>query len=323
MPLEEIVEHAMPGVVMIQTDKTRGSGFLVRPDLVATNAHVTAGYLMVTVTSHNGIKMQGRVAQFSDDYDIALIQVGRLSPTDAQLPLGTSTTLRLGQGIVALGWAQSLQQRTVTRGVVTGLRTLGEHQMVQTDAAPNPGDSGGPVVDAAGQVIGITTFRFESGSGGLAIPIDDVKGFIDRVWSNVLAVPRSPAPVMVARPSDSELRRSIGTTRYSTELAAVANRASALDAAWASYRSACRITSVPAAGSREWFALYDAASSLHRAAPQCVNALNTLQNEADGIGAAVLAAEESARRDDVYPGTRRELRGRYRLDYTGWDRSNP
>jgi S1-C subfamily serine protease len=319
-PLEDVIEHAMPGVVMIQTEKTSGSGFLVRPDLVVTNAHVTAGYLIVTVTSQTGVKMQGRVAQFSDEYDIALIQVGRFSPTDAQLPLGASASLRLGQGIVALGWAHSLQQSTVTRGIITGLRQMGEHQMIQTDAAPNPGDSGGPVVDRSGQVVGVTTFRFENGTGGLAVPIDDVKPFIEKVFSSVLTIPRSAGAVIVPRPSDTEVQRAIGAQRYATDLASAAARATTLDGAWTRYRTVCKITNVPAGQTHEWFGLYDANSLLHRTPEHCATLLNDLQRQADGISASMLAAEEAARRADVYPGTRRDLRRRYRLDYAGWDR---
>ena len=62
-------------------------------------------------------------------------------------------------------------------------RLMGQRQMIQTDATPNPGDSGGPLIDAAGEVVGITTLRFDNGSGGLAIPIDDVKPFIAKVAS--------------------------------------------------------------------------------------------------------------------------------------------
>ena len=183
LPLEDVIARAMPGVVMVQSEKMRGSGFLVRPDLVVTNAHVTAGSLSVTVTSQAGVTMIGRVAQMSDTFDIALIQVGSAGAADAPLHLGASATLRLGQGIVALGWAQSLRQSSITRGVITGLRLMGQRQMIQTDATPNPGDSGGPLIDAAGEVVGITTLRFDNGSGGLAIPIDDVKPSIAKVAS--------------------------------------------------------------------------------------------------------------------------------------------
>jgi S1-C subfamily serine protease len=181
MPLEDLIARAMPGVVMVQSDKTRGSGFFVRPDLVVTNGHVTAGAISVSVTSQAGVRMAGRVAQVSDAYDLALIQVEPPGPADAPLRLGASATLRLGQGIVALGFAQSLAQSSVTRGVITGLRLMGQREMIQTDASPNHGDSGGPVIDRVGDVIGVTTLRFDNGSGGLAIPIDDVKPFIARI----------------------------------------------------------------------------------------------------------------------------------------------
>jgi len=322
VPLEDVVEHAMPGIVMIQTEKTRGSGFLVRPDLVVTNAHVTAGYLFVTVTSMTGVKMQGRVAQFSDEHDIALIQVGRFSPTDAQLPLGESSALRLGQGIVALGWAQSLEQHTVTRGVITGLRQVGTRPMIQTDAAPHPGDSGGPVLDRTGQVVGITTIRFEgaSSSGGLAVPIDDVKPFMERVSASVLTIPRSNAATVVPRTPDAAVERSAGLQRYAADVASIATRADSLDGAWGRYRVLCKITSVAPGQTREWFGLYDPASPLHRAPENCATLLNDLQRQADSVRAGMIAAGEMARHADVYPGNRREIRQRYRLDFPDWDR---
>jgi S1-C subfamily serine protease len=319
MPLEEIVERAMPGVVMVQTEKTRGSGFFIRPDLVVTNAHVTAGYLLVTVTSQTGVKMQGRVAQLSDTYDIALIQVSRTGPTDSHLSLGTSSTLKLGQGIVALGWAQSLEQRTVTRGVITGIRALGERNVVQMDAMPNPGDSGGPVLDRNGQVVGITTFRIETGSAGLAVPIDDVKPFIERVYGSVLTLPRSNSPVLVPRAPDSEVQRTTGLDRYTANVAAIASRASVLDGAWERYRVLCKVTSVPSQ-SREWFGLYDPASPLLKAPDNCVAPLNDLRRQAGAIRTEMIAAGELARHADVYPGSRREIRRRFRLDSPEWDR---
>src|SRR5262249_48890553 len=152
-PLEDMIERAMPSVVMIQTPKSRGSGFFVRPNLVATNAHVVTGFQVVMVTTHDGTTIRGRVGELSEQYDLALIRLVQPGSTDAPLPLGNSATLRLGQGIVALGWAQSLTQSTVTRGIVTGLRHDGHRSLVQTDAVPNPGDSGGPLLDRRGDVV--------------------------------------------------------------------------------------------------------------------------------------------------------------------------
>jgi S1-C subfamily serine protease len=88
--------------------------------------------------------------------------------------------LKLGQGIVALGWAEDLTQSTVTRGIVTGLRHDGKQRLVQTDAVPNHGDSGGPVLNRLGAVIGVTTFRAEvkGATAGFAVAVDDLKAFI-------------------------------------------------------------------------------------------------------------------------------------------------
>ena len=98
------------------------------------------------------------------------------------------------------------------------------------------------------------------------------------------------------------------------------DKAAELDVKWSRYRVACGITEVPAGQSREWFALYDGQSALHRAPGGCATALNDIERQATGIRIAMIAAEETARQGDVYPGTRRDLRQRYRLDYAGWDR---
>jgi S1-C subfamily serine protease len=180
VPLEDLIEHAMPAVVLVEAAKTRGSGFLARPDLAVTNAHVIAGASSVTVTMKDGTKLAGTVVASSSELDLALVSIARSGSSDVALPLGESSTLRLGQGIVALGWAEDLTQSTVTRGIVTGLRHDGKQRLVQTDAVPNHGDSGGPVLDRLGAVVGVTTFRAEvrGATAGFAVAVDDLKAFI-------------------------------------------------------------------------------------------------------------------------------------------------
>lgn len=180
VPLEDVIEHAMPAVVLIEATRTRGSGFLARTDLVITNAHVIAGASSVSVTLQSGTKLTGTVVESSEDLDLALVSIPSAGSSDVPLPLGSSSALRLGQGVVALGWAQDLQQSTVTRGIVTGLRHDGKQRLVQTDAVPNHGDSGGPLLDRRGEVIGVTTFRAEVAgtAAGFAVAIDDVKALL-------------------------------------------------------------------------------------------------------------------------------------------------
>jgi S1-C subfamily serine protease len=309
IPLEDIVQHAMPAVVQIATGTKYGSGFFVAADLVATNQHVVAGAIAVTVTIQGGQKLSGRVAQASPDYDLALVQVVGTGPAGAQLTLGDSTRLRLGQGIVALGWAQSLAQSTLTRGVVTGLRQDGVRNLVQTDAVPSAGDSGGPLLNKAGEVVGITTFRQEASgrASGFALAINDARPFVDRITRTATAV-------------SADAGRGPSTEKYGAALAAIAEKAAELDVAWSRYRTSCSIAVPPATQSHEWFALYDGDSSFHRAPAGCAASLSTIERQATGVKIAMIAAEEAARQGDVYPGTRRDLRARYRLDYAGWDR---
>jgi putative serine protease PepD len=180
-PLEDVIEHAMPGVVLVETTKTRGSGFLARPDVAVTNAHVIAGATTVSVTLQSGHEVTGTVLESSTELDLALVAIPSVDSSGV-LPFGNSAALRLGQGVVALGWAADLHQSTVTRGIITGLRQQGKQRLVQTDAVPNHGDSGGPVLDRRGEVIGVTTFRAEvSGkTAGFAVAIDDVKALLQQ-----------------------------------------------------------------------------------------------------------------------------------------------
>jgi S1-C subfamily serine protease len=320
-PLEDMIEGALPAVVMIQTPKSRGSGFFIKPDLIATNAHVVAGFLFAAITTRDGARLTGKVGQLSDQYDIALVEVPRLGPTDAQLPLGDSASLRLGQGIVALGWAQSLTQSTVTRGIVTGLRQDGDRSLLQTDAVPNPGDSGGPLLDRHGQVVGITTARGDSGVSGYAVAIDDVKPFVAKMTRTIMTVPldsRVVAAVPQRRESDADSRRAVGLQRYSDALNAVARSAAELDSMWSRYKAACKIA-VPPGQVREWFGLYDVGSPLHQTPPACADILTSLEQRAREISAAMALAAEGARHADVYAGAQRAMRAKYRLDYPGWD----
>ena len=310
-PLEDMIERAMPAVVMIETPRTRGSGFFVKADLIVTNAHVISGFQSVAITTRDGAKLTGRVAEFSDQHDVALIQVAGLGPTGAQLPFGNSSNLRLGQGIVALGWAESLTQSTVTRGIVTGLRRDADRNLLQTDAVPNPGDSGGPLLDRRGEVVGVTTFRGEGGTSGYAITIDDVKPFVARMNQNV---------VPPQRESDADARRTAGLQRYTDILSAVERSASDLDSTWSRYKSACQITTVPPGQSREWFGLYDSRSPLHQTPPRCADLLAEIERRAQEISTTMASAGETARQADVYPGPLRTLREKRRLDYSGWDR---
>lgn len=310
---------------MIQTSTGFGSGFYVRPDLVMTNAHVVGQSPSVSVTTQNRDKLAGQVAFVAENLDVALVRVGRLGIAEPQLTLGESRSLRLGEDVVRLGWAETVTQSTVSRGVVTGLRTFGGHGLLQTDAAPNHGDSGGPILNRRGEVVGITMARADDGSAGFAVPIDEAKPFIERAGVGGAMPPPASTPSVAAAPapigpSTTDTRRAAGAEAFATALTAVAQRADAMDKAWGRFKSLCAIASLPSGHAHEWFHLYDPRSPVHAAAANCPDAINVVRAEADAINGAMLDADETARRADVFPGTRRELRRRFRLDYAGWDR---
>ncbi len=197
--LVALYEAVSPGTVAIITDQGQGSGFVYDGQgNIVTNYHVIEGANTVEVRFTSGYMAYGKVIGSDLDSDLAIVKVdespnGELRP----LPLGDSSTLKVGQTVVAIGNPFGLNS-TMTVGIISALgRTLDSaHEtaegnfftagdIIQTDAAINPGNSGGPLFNINGEVIGInrairTTNFTESGepvnSGiGFAISVNMVK----------------------------------------------------------------------------------------------------------------------------------------------------
>jgi serine protease Do len=164
------------------TRRAMGSGFFVHPDgYLVTNAHVVEGATDVQVRLATGRRLKGTVVGRDNRVDLALVRVqspDRL-PT---LPLGDSDRLRVGEFVLALGHPFGLEQ-TVSFGIVSrkgaplSSPTPG-FDFIQTDAAVNPGNSGGPLVNMAGQVVGVNSMAARNGSIGFAIPANLVKALL-------------------------------------------------------------------------------------------------------------------------------------------------
>ena len=166
--VSDVVDRVGPSVVRIDVRKNgrsagSGSGVIISSDgLALTNSHVVQGSRTVSLTTLEGRELQARVLGDDPDTDLALLRV----EADVSLPaakLGDSTKLKRGQIAIAIGNPLGFDA-TVTAGVVSALgRSLQSRtgrmieDVVQTDAPLNPGNSGGPLVSSAGEVIGINT----------------------------------------------------------------------------------------------------------------------------------------------------------------------
>jgi serine protease Do len=182
-----------------------GSGFIIEPGLIITNAHVVRGAARVIILYHDGVSEEAEVIALDPYRDLALLRIDRNIKAAS---LGDSDSINVGEIVLAIGSPLGLPGPSVTLGVVSavGRTIIGENvileDLIQTDAAINPGNSGGPLVNAEGKVVGITTAIIPYAQGiGFAIPINSAKRFIEmlklfgrpvRAWIGVYVAPVTP-----------------------------------------------------------------------------------------------------------------------------------
>lgn len=172
-----------------------GSGFIWdQAGHVITNYHVVEGASEAWVKLSDGRDYRAALVGASPQHDIAVLRIGVGFKRPPSVPVGTSSDLKVGQKVFAIGNPFGLDW-TLTNGIVSALdRSLGgesnnviEH-LIQTDAAINPGNSGGPLLDSAGRLIGINTAIYSpSGASagiGFAVPVDTVMRVVPQIIRN-------------------------------------------------------------------------------------------------------------------------------------------
>ena len=210
LKLEEVVALVKPSVVYLEGSKKSGTGFLVtRTGLIVTNAHVAREEESLQARFSGGVELTAEVAYIDDDLDIALLKVeGANFP---HLVLAETATVRQGQEVLAVGNPGQAMLFSVTKGIVSGIDEFpnaGQGTWIQTDAQLNPGNSGGPLVNMQGAVVGIATSRPAGGNTtgiGFALSASDLMRVLrnfypqENVLTEKLSAPKGTATL---RPSN-------------------------------------------------------------------------------------------------------------------------
>jgi putative serine protease PepD len=217
LSIEQLYRRDAPGVVQIvamsRSYRALGSGFVIdKAGHIVTNEHVVAGAHEVQVSFSGTHSIPARVIGTDASTDVAVLQIKAHSRSLMPLPLGDSDGVQAGDSVIAIGDPFSIT-RTATAGIVSAVaRTIDAPDgfsiahAIQTDAAINRGNSGGPLIDAGGDVIGVNAAITTGTTGnvgiGFAIPINTVKttaaqlirsGKARHVYLGVAAQPVSPS----------------------------------------------------------------------------------------------------------------------------------
>lgn len=183
-----IINDAIKSVITIETDRAQGTGFFVTDDgFIITNAHILFGGRYARIITSEKETYFAKLVGYNLTLDLALLKI---NDTSRRIELADSDNVKLGEKVIAIGNPLGLSF-TVTEGIVSGIGRISPNNnlslYIQTDVSLNPGNSGGPLINREGEVIGINNFKISNTEGiGFALESNTIRKFINELSVEVL-----------------------------------------------------------------------------------------------------------------------------------------
>lgn len=170
-------ETTYNSIFVIKSGNSLGSGFAIGENCIITNAHVIANEKSIIITTYSGEQFSAEIYCIDNNLDITVLCV---KSEEMVTPLQPCYDIAVGDEVYAIGAPNSMAY-TLTKGVVSSKdREVNSQSYIQTDAAINSGNSGGPLMNETGQVIGVNSYKMSDSEGiGLAIPIESVVSYLN------------------------------------------------------------------------------------------------------------------------------------------------
>ena len=268
----DIFRDVSPSVVSIEVeisrfDTTGGAGFVIdKNGHIVTNAHVVEESRSLTVVFHDGYKASAKLIGMDTRVDLAVIKVDAARHRLKPVTFGDSDALVVGQRVLAIGNPYGLEA-TLTTGIISGLNRSLENNdgttmegAIQTDAMLAPGNSGGPLLNQAGEVIGVNTAGYRGTALGFAIPSNSARRIAKNMVASAIRAAREAATKTAALAITEAWQATIeATAAYATYQAADAT----FEAAEAAFESALATRETDLADMEATYSTFEEAVAQH------------------------------------------------------------
>jgi len=224
--ITEIVKKICPAVVKLEVGDYVGTGMIIdRTGYVLTCNHLVEDTQSASAILYGGGQYNATVISRDSQKDLAIIKLNATGIDFPSVTLGDAGKLKVGQEIIVVGYSLGLEgETTISKGIVSAFRNVEGVDYIQTDAAVNPGNSGGPMVDQTGSVVGVFTFKLvgEAVEGvSFAVSINSAKQFISETIAVVSQEPSVKSTEQILLELEKETFRLINVEREERGIPAV------------------------------------------------------------------------------------------------------